>query len=181
HHAHRHGILHRDLKPSNIMIDADDEPHVTDFGLAKRLGDSGQTRTGAVLGTPSYMSPEQAAGRTRELSAATDVYGLGAVLYELLTSRPPFRAESPTETILQVLETEPVPPTLLNPKVDNDLETICLKCLEKDPRNRYATAEAVAEDLQRYLNGEPISARSFNVLDRIARTLERSHHDVAFR
>jgi serine/threonine protein kinase len=179
-HAHRHNILHRDLKPSNIMLDTDDEPHVTDFGLAKRLGDSGQTRSGAVLGTPSYMAPEQAAGRTRDLCPATDVYGIGAVLYELLTGRPPFRSESPMDTLIQVLETEPVPPRLLNPKVDHDLETICLKCLEKDPARRYVSAEELAGDLQRYLNGDAITARSFNVLDRLARTLDHSHHDVAF-
>jgi serine/threonine protein kinase len=181
HHAHRQGILHRDLKPSNILLDTDDEPHITDFGLAKRLGgDSGQTRTGVVLGTPSYMAPEQAAGRIHELGPACDVYGLGAILYECLTGRPPFRSESPMDTLMQVMERDPVPPRLLNPKVDHDLETICLKCLEKDPRHRYASAEALAEDLQRYLNGETISARSFNVLDRLVRTFDRSHHDVAF-
>ena len=181
HHAHRQGILHRDLKPSNILIDADDEPHITDFGLAKRLGgDSGQTRTGVVLGTPSYMAPEQAAGKIHELGPACDVYGLGAVLYECLTGRPPFRSETPLDTLMQVMERDPVPPRLLNPKADHDLETICLKCLEKDPRRRYASAEALAEDLQRYLNGETISARSFNVFDRLVRTFERSHHDVAF-
>src|SRR5262245_31268089 len=181
HHAHRHGILHRDLKPSNILLDVDDEPHITDFGLAKRLGgDSGQTRTGAVLGTPSYMSPEQAAGRSRELSPATDVYGLGAVLYECLTGRPPFRSESPMDTLMQVMDNEPPPPRLLNPKIDHDLETICLKCLEKDPKQRYESADALAADLERYLGGETISARSFNMLGRLARTLERSHHDVAF-
>jgi tRNA A-37 threonylcarbamoyl transferase component Bud32 len=182
HFAHRHGILHRDLKPSNIMIDADDEPKVTDFGLAKRLGsgDSGQTRTGAVLGTPSYMSPEQAAGRTKEIGPACDVYALGAVLYELLTGRPPFRAETPLDTVMQVLDNDPVPPRLLNPNVDADLETICLKCLEKDPRARYASADELAEDLQRYLTGESIKARSFNLLDRVSRTLQRSQHDIAF-
>ncbi len=181
HHAHRHGILHRDLKPSNIMLDADDEPHVTDFGLAKRLGgDSGQTRSGAVLGTPSYMAPEQATGRSRDLGPACDIYGLGALLYEAITGRPPFRAESPMDTLMQVMEIEPVPPRLLNPNVDADLETVCLKCLEKDPHRRYASAEALAEDLQRYLNGESITARSFNVFDRLARTLDRSQHDVAF-
>jgi hypothetical protein len=183
HYAHRHGILHRDLKPSNIMIDGEDEPKVTDFGLAKRLGgrgDSGRTRTGAVLGTPSYMAPEQAAGKTREIGPPADVYGLGAVLYECLTARPPFRAETPVDTVLQVMENHPVPPRLLNPHVDPDLETICLKCLEKDPRARYASADALAEDLQRYLSGESIQARSFNWLDRIQRTLERSRQDVAF-
>jgi hypothetical protein len=182
HHAHRHGILHRDLKPSNILLDEDDQPHVTDFGLAKRLGgDSSQTRTGAIMGTPSYMAPEQAAGRNKELTAACDVYGLGAILYELLTGRPPFRSETPLDTLTCVLEQDPAPPRLLNPKVDHDLQTICLKCLEKDPQRRYETAEALANDLDRYLSGEEISARSFNVIDRLARTLERSHHDVQFR
>ncbi|MCC6419996.1 MAG: serine/threonine protein kinase, partial [Gemmataceae bacterium] len=181
HFAHRRGILHRDLKPSNILIDADDEPHVTDFGLAKRLGgsDSGQTRTGSILGTPSYMAPEQAAGK-KQVGPTTDVYGLGAVLYDLLTGRPPFRSDTPMDTVMQVLETDPVPPRLLNPKIDTDLETIVLKCLEKDPRRRYPTAEALAEDLQRYLNGDSIHARSSTVLDWLTRALDRSHHDAAF-
>jgi serine/threonine protein kinase len=181
HYAHQNGILHRDLKPSNILVDAADEPQVTDFGLAKRLGgDSGQTRTGAVLGTPSYMAPEQAAGRIKDLGPWTDVYGLGAVFYELLTGRPPFRSDTPVDTVMHVIERDPVPPRLLNPKVDPDLQTICLKCLEKDPRRRYPTAEALAEDLQRYLNGEQISARSANMLDYLSRALDRSQHDAAF-
>jgi hypothetical protein len=177
HHAHQHGILHRDLKPSNILIDRNDEPHVTDFGLAKRLhADRGQTRTGAVLGTPGYMAPEQAAGRTRDLGPATDVYGLGAVLYECLTGRPPFHAETAVDTMMQVVERDPAPPSLLNPNVERDLQTICLKCLEKDPRNRYASAEAVAEDLRRFLDGESISASSVNLLEYLGRTLERSQY-----
>ena len=181
HHAHRHGILHRDLKPSNILLDAQDEPHITDFGLAKKIGgDSSQTRTGAIMGTPSYMAPEQAAGRIKELGPACDVYGLGAMLYELITGRPPFRSDTPVDTIRHVLERDPAPPRLLNPKVDHDLETICLKCLEKDPRNRYASAEALAQDLDRYLHGESISARSFNMLDRLARTLDRSQYAIEF-
>jgi hypothetical protein len=181
HHAHCQGVLHRDLKPSNILLDSKDGPHVTDFGLAKRLGvDSGQTRTGAVMGTPSYMAPEQAAGRTKELGPACDVYGLGAVLYELLTGRPPFHSDTPLDTLKHVLEREPAPPRLLNPKVDRDLETICLKCLEKDPYHRYSSAAALAEDLGRYLSGETISVRSFNVLDRLTRTLDRSQYDVEF-
>ncbi|MBM4069447.1 MAG: serine/threonine protein kinase [Planctomycetes bacterium] len=181
HHAHRHGVLHRDLKPANILIDAEDEPHVTDFGLAKRIGgDSDRTRTGVILGTPSYMAPEQAAGSVRDLGPPCDIYGLGAILYELLTGRPPFRSESSLETVRQVLDHDPVPPRLLNPNVDAVLETICLKCLEKDPGRRYATAEGVAEDLQRYLNDEPISARSFNVFDRLTQMLDRSRNDVAF-
>ncbi len=181
HFAHQRGILHRDLKPSNILLDAADEPHVTDFGLAKRLGgDSGQTRTGSVLGTPSYMAPEQACGKIKELGPWTDVYALGAVLYELLTGTPPFRSDTPMDTVVQVLEDDPVPPRLLNRKVDPELETICLKCLEKDPRRRYPTAEALAEDLQRYLNGDPIQARCSTVFDWLTRALDRSHHDVAF-
>jgi serine/threonine protein kinase len=180
-HAHCQDILHRDLKPSNILLDSNDEPHVTDFGLAKRLGaDSCQTRTGAVMGTPSYMSPEQAAGRTKELGPACDIYGLGAVLYELVTGRPPFHSDTPLDTLKHVIEREPAPPRLLNPKVDRDLETICLKCLEKDPSRRYASAAALADDLGRYLNGESISVRSFNVLDRLTRTLDRSQYDVEF-
>jgi serine/threonine protein kinase len=182
HYAHRQGILHRDLKPSNIMLDRDDEPHVTDFGLAKRLGDdsSAHTRTGAVLGTPSYMAPEQAAGRIKDLCPASDVYGLGAVLYETLTGRPPFRAETPLDTIMQVMEHSPVPPTLLNPKIDEDLEKICLKCLEKNPDHRYPSADALADDLERYLNGEEVKARTSNVFDWLTRALDRSQHDVAF-
>jgi len=181
HCAHQNGTLHRDLKPGNIMVDRGDEPHVTDFGLAKRLdGDSGQTRSGTVVGTPSYMAPEQAAGKSRELGPACDVYGLGAVLYELLTGRPPFRAETPLHTVLQVIENEPVPPRLLNANVEPDLETICLKCLEKDPGRRYTSAEDLAGDLDRYLNREPITARSSNILGRLTRTLERSQHDVSF-
>ncbi len=181
HYAHKNGILHRDLKPTNILIDADDEPHITDFGLAKRLGpDSGQTRTGAVLGTPSYMSPEQAQGRTTELGPTTDVYSLGAVLYELITGAPPFRGETPLDTVMHVIDHEPAPPALLNPKVDHDLQTICLKCLEKDPSLRYASAEELGDDLQRYLNGDSITARSFNVIDRLARTFERDQHTADF-
>ena len=180
HHAHQHGILHRDLKPANILVDASDQPQITDFGLAKHFAsDSGQTRTGSILGTPGYMAPEQADGR-KDIGPACDIYGLGAILYELLTARPPFRGETPLDTLTQVLEIEPAPPRLLNPKVERDLETICLKCLAKRPQERYVTALEMADDLDRYLNGDSIQARSLNVLDRLARTLERSQHDVEF-
>ncbi|MCE9534480.1 MAG: serine/threonine protein kinase [Planctomycetes bacterium] len=180
-HAHQQGILHRDLKPSNILLDTHDQPHVTDFGIAKRLTDSaGPTRTGSILGTPSYMAPEQASG-SKNLTPATDVWGLGALLYCLLTGRPPFLAESLTDTLMQVLENDPAPPRLLNPKVERDLETICLKCLEKDPNQRYPSAAALADDLNHYLAGEPINARSSHLLDRLARELGRSSHDVEFR
>ncbi|MFO0881167.1 MAG: serine/threonine-protein kinase [Gemmataceae bacterium] len=179
-HAHEQGILHRDLKPGNILIDATDEPHVADFGLAKQMRkDTGQTRTGALLGTPGYMAPEQASA-SRELTPATDVYGLGALLYELLTARPPFRGETAYETLLQVINNEPAPPRLLNARIDRDLETICLKCLQKNPRDRYGSAAEMARDLERYLSGESIQARSLNVLEQIGRSLERSHFDTEF-
>jgi serine/threonine protein kinase len=182
HYAHEQGILHRDLKPSNVLIDRADEPHITDFGLAKQLGTGspGHTRTGTVLGTPSYMAPEQAQGKTRELGPAADVYSLGAILYELLTGRPPFKAATQLDTVLQVIDHQPVPPRLLNPKIDADLEAICLKCLEKEPKLRYASAADLAADLQRYADGEAIEASSFNMLDRLTRMLDRSLHVEAF-
>lgn len=180
HHAHQRAFLHRDLKPCNILLDAAGEPHVTDFGLAKRLKeDKGLTQSGAIVGTPGYMAPEQAAGG-KGLSVRTDVYSLGAILYELLTGRPPFQAETPLDTVLQVLDGEPERPRVLNPRVDRDLETACLRCLEKDPERRYPSAEALAEDLGCWLRGEPITARPLGRLPRAWRWCRRHRVAVAF-
>jgi WD40 repeat protein len=174
HYAHGRGILHRDLKPGNVLVDEHDQPKVTDFGLAKLMTtDSSQTRTGAVLGTPSYMSPEQAAGR-KDIGPASDVYSLGAILYELLTGRPPFAGATPLATLRLVAEQEPLSPRLLNPAVDLDLETICLKCLEKDPRRRYVSAEALANDLHCYLGNEPILARRLGPVGRVVKWCRRN-------
>jgi serine/threonine-protein kinase len=173
HHAHQRGILHRDLKPGNILLDLQAQPQVTDFGLAKRIhGDDGHTRTGNIVGTASYMPPEQA--RSERLTTGADVYSLGAILYELLTGRPPFRAGTPLDTILQALECDPEPPRKVDPQIDRDLETICLKCLHKEASHRYGSAEALAEDLERWLKDEPIMARSAGFLERLWRWCRRN-------
>jgi serine/threonine protein kinase/Tfp pilus assembly protein PilF len=175
HYAHERGVLHRDIKPGNILLDGDGEPHLTDFGLARLVEtESTVTCTMEVLGTPSYMAPEEAAGQTKQITAATDVYGLGAVFYQLLTGHPPFAGGTTYQTIRMVLETEPRKPRLWNPKVDVDLETICLKCLEKEPPRRYASALALAEDLERWLRHEPVQARPANIFKRTRKWIRRN-------
>jgi serine/threonine protein kinase len=197
-YAHEHGVVHRDLTPGNILI-ADGRwqmadlpegatsankpaisdpqfptPKITDFGLAKLLaGGVGRTVTGEVIGTPSYMAPEQAVGKAREVGPAADIYSLGAILYECVTGRPPFRAATPLDTLVQVVADEPVPPRRLQPKVPRDLETICLKCLRKEAPRRYASALELAEDLRRFLAGEPIRARPTPGWERAVKWVKR--------
>jgi serine/threonine-protein kinase len=187
HHAHQRGVLHRDLKPGNVLLEwrgggaGPPLPHVADFGLARLVDqDSGLTRSGELVGTPSYMAPEQAGGGAAAVTTATDVHGLGAILYALLTGRPPFAAPTVLESLEKVKTREPDPPRRLNPKVDRDLETICLTCLAKDPRRRYASALALAEDLESWLGHRPIAARPATARERLAKWVRRRPAAAAF-
>jgi WD40 repeat protein/tRNA A-37 threonylcarbamoyl transferase component Bud32 len=173
HAAHQAGIVHRDLKPANILLTPAGIPKITDFGLAKRLDGAARTATGDILGTPIYMAPEQAAGRVHQIGPATDVYALGVILYEMLTGRPPFLSEVSLDIVRQVISDEPVSPSRLQPRLPRDLVTICLKCLEKDPKKRYATAAALADDLRRFLDGEPITARPTSRVQRVVKWAKR--------
>jgi tetratricopeptide (TPR) repeat protein len=173
HHAHGKGVIHRDLKPANVLLTEDGTPKITDFGLARQMGSQGDTHSGAVVGTPSYMAPEQAAGKVRTVAQPADIYALGAILYEALTGRPPFKGATMLETIQQVQEQDPVPPRRTHPGIPRDLETICLKCLEKEPPARYASAGELAEDLRRFRAGEPIRARPARIGTRLAKWARR--------
>src|SRR5262245_54856163 len=178
-YAHQRGILHRDLKPANILIDAKDQPHITDFGLAKILGrTSDLTATGVPMGTPNYMSPEQVRGRHRELTSATDTFSLGASLYHLLTGRPPFESKFALETIRRVDDAAPQRPCVRNPWLDPDLQTICLKWLENEPKGCYVSAEALADDLERWLNDKPIMSRPTAVVKRLAKSIRLREAEI---
>jgi len=172
--AHDKGVIHRDLKPANVLLAEDGTPKITDFGLAKKLDEAGKTQDGSVMGTPSYMAPEQAGGKSKELGPACDIYALGAILYELLTGRPPFKAATPLDTMMQVVTDEPVPPSQLQSKTPRDLETICLKCLQKVPGSRYSSALALAEDLRRFLEDRPVKARRAGQLEHAWRWCRRN-------
>ena len=179
HHGHQRGVLHRDLKPANILLDDDGDPLVTDYGLAKSTGDeSNITKTGAVVGTPSYMSPEQAAGHSN-LSTATDVYSIGAILYELITGRPPHKEDTPMKTVMSVIHEVPPTPSSINRAADRDLELICLKCLERDPDERYPNAAGVAEDLEAWLSGGRLSVQPPSLLA-VTRQWLKQNRNVAY-